>query len=141
MLCVLILYISGGTYSLKSTPNDSFWETFHGNFIYYKSFCQKSAERNRRKNTSRIWFWCLTWGSNPGSSSNKPTHYLLDHGDFRWWIWRSKKFDIQATYNLIIWSFMTTKPHNRTKICCSTFRINKFLEWFRITIEFVFYFI
>ena len=26
MLCVLILYISGGTYSLKSTPNDRFFE-------------------------------------------------------------------------------------------------------------------
>ena len=22
-----------------------FWETFHGNFIYFQSFCQKSAER------------------------------------------------------------------------------------------------
>ena len=32
VVCVLILYISGGTYSLKSTPNDR--ETFHGNFIY-----------------------------------------------------------------------------------------------------------
>ena len=26
MLCVLILYISGGTYSLKSAPNDRFFE-------------------------------------------------------------------------------------------------------------------
>ena len=26
MLCALILYISGGTYSLKSTPNDRFFE-------------------------------------------------------------------------------------------------------------------
>ena len=39
MLCVLILYRNGGTYSLKSTPNDSFfWETFHGNFIYFSKF-------------------------------------------------------------------------------------------------------
>ena len=45
MLCVLILYISGGTYSLKSTRNDRFFlGTFHGNFIYSQSFCQKSAE-------------------------------------------------------------------------------------------------
>ena len=45
-LYVLILYISGGIYSLKTTPNDRFfWETFHGNFIYSQSFCQKSAER------------------------------------------------------------------------------------------------
>ena len=26
MLCVLILYVSGGTYSLNSTPNDKFFE-------------------------------------------------------------------------------------------------------------------
>ena len=25
---------------------------------------------------------CLAWDSNPGFSSNKPTHYLLDHCDF-----------------------------------------------------------
>ena len=27
----------------------------------------------------RISFWCLAWDANPGLSSNKPTHYLLDH--------------------------------------------------------------
>ena len=37
---------------------------------------------NRRRNTFRISF-CLAWGSNPGFMSNKPTHYLLDHGDFK----------------------------------------------------------
>ena len=36
----------------------------------------------RRRNTFRIAYWCLSWDSNPGSSSIKPTHYLLDHGDF-----------------------------------------------------------
>ena len=84
MLCVLILYTSGRTYSLKSTPNDKFFEKlFMTVFIYSQSFCQKSAERNRRRNTFRILFWRLAWGSNPGFSSNKPTHYLLDHGDFK----------------------------------------------------------
>ena len=34
-----------------------FWETFHSNFIYSQSFCQKSAERgNCRRNTFRISF-------------------------------------------------------------------------------------
>ena len=38
---------------------------------------------------SRLWqtnfcflFWCLAWGTTPGFTTNKPTHYLLDHGDF-----------------------------------------------------------
>ena len=106
MLYVLILYISGGKYSLKSTLNDKFsWKTFHGNFIYCQSFYRKSAERNclrnifvfcfdvwpervftrnrlrgnRLRNTFCISFWCLAWNSNPGFSSNKPTHYLLDY--------------------------------------------------------------
>ena len=34
MLYVLILYMSGGMYSLKLTPNDRFFEKlFHGDFI------------------------------------------------------------------------------------------------------------
>ena len=50
VVCVNFLYISGGTYSLKSTPNDRFWETIHGHFfIYSQSFCQKSAERKSPK--------------------------------------------------------------------------------------------
>ena len=39
VVCVLILYISGGTYSLMSTPNDRFfWGNCHGNFIYFSEF-------------------------------------------------------------------------------------------------------
>ena len=34
MLCVLILYISGGTYGLKSTPNDSFEKLFNQRRTY-----------------------------------------------------------------------------------------------------------
>ena len=39
MLCVLILYISGGTYSLKSTSNNTFFEKpFHGSFNLLSEF-------------------------------------------------------------------------------------------------------
>ena len=60
-----------------------FWETFHCNFTYSQSFARNLLRRNRRRNIFRISFWCLAWDSNPGFSSNKPTHYLLDHGDFK----------------------------------------------------------
>ena len=60
-----------------------FWETFHGNFIYFQSFCQKSTERKSPKK----YFLYFVSMSGLGLeiwlfSSNKPTHYLLDHGDF-----------------------------------------------------------
>ena len=29
-----------------------------------------------------ILFWFLAWGLNSGLTSNKPTHYLLDYGDY-----------------------------------------------------------
>ena len=45
-------------------------------------FARNLLRGNRRRNIFRISFWCLAWDSNPGLSSNKPTHYLLDHGDF-----------------------------------------------------------
>ena len=81
---MLILYISGGTYSLKSTPNDRFFEKlFMAIFIDSQSFCQKSAERKSPKKYFSYLIWCLAWESNPGFSSNKSTHYLLDHGDFK----------------------------------------------------------
>ena len=83
MLCVLILYISGGTYSLKSTPNDRFFEKLFMTILFtLRVFARNLLRGNRWRNTFRISFWCLTWDSNPGFSSNKPTHYLLDHGDF-----------------------------------------------------------
>ena len=37
---------------------------------------------NRRKNAFCILFWHMACRSNPGYTSNKPTHYLLGHDDF-----------------------------------------------------------
>ena len=84
MLCVLILYISGETYSLKSTTNDKFFEKLFTAILFtLRVFTRNLLRGNRWRNTFRISFWCLAWDLNPGFSSNKPTHYLLDHGDFR----------------------------------------------------------
>ena len=52
-------------------------------FPFPFNFFQISFPGNRRSNTFRILFWCLAWDSNTGFSSNKPTHYLLDHGDLK----------------------------------------------------------
>ena len=85
MLCALILYASGGTYSLTSTPNDRFLRNFyHGRFIHSQNLCQKYAATNSPDNYFLFIIRFDVWpgGSNPGFSSNKPTHYLLDHGNF-----------------------------------------------------------
>ena len=79
MLCVLILYISGGTYCSKSTPNErNFSRQFYS---LSRVFARNLLRGNHRRNTFRISFWCLAWDLNPGFSPNKSTHYLLDDGD------------------------------------------------------------
>ena len=84
MLCVLILYISDGTYSLKSTRYDRYFEKLFMTILFTLRVFGRNLLRGNRRN--RILFWCLTWYSNPGFSSNKPTHYLLDHGDLCIWV-------------------------------------------------------
>ena len=82
VMCVNFLCISGGTYSFKvDSERKIFWEIFHGNFIYSQSFCQKYAGWKSPK--KYFSYFLLMSGSNSDFSSNKPTHYLLDHGDFK----------------------------------------------------------
>ena len=63
-----------------------FRETFHGNFILFtlRVFARNLLRGNRRRNTFRISFWCLTSDTNPGFASNKTTHYFLDHGEINY---------------------------------------------------------
>ena len=72
VVCVLILFISGETYSLKSTPNDM------AILFYSQSLFQKSAKRKSLKNFFfHISFWWPTWNTNMSFTSNKPTHWFL----------------------------------------------------------------
>ena len=70
---------------LKSTPNDRFFEKlFMAIFIYSQSFCQKSAEKKAPKKYFSYFVLMSGLGLEPWLFiSNKPTHYLLDHGDFK----------------------------------------------------------
>ena len=65
---------------------DSEWQIFEklfvANLFTLRVFARNLLRGNRRRNTFCILFWCLAWGSIPSFSSNKPTRYLLDHGDF-----------------------------------------------------------
>ena len=64
MLCLLIVYVSAGTYSLTSTPNNR-------NLLSW----------NCRRNIF-FTFGSAAWPGiqNRGFTSNKPTYYLLAHG-------------------------------------------------------------
>ena len=71
VLCVLIFIHKRQNLQFKvDSERQIFEKLFMAVFIYSQSFCQKSAERKSPKKYS-----------NPGFSSNKPTHYLLGHGD------------------------------------------------------------
>ena len=85
LLCALIFYMSGGTYNLTSSTNRQiFGKPLYVRFIYSQSFCQKYSEG---KSLKKYFFFyisllCLTWDLNSGLTSNKPTQYLLDYGNF-----------------------------------------------------------
>ena len=136
MLCVLILNISGGVYSLKSTPKstDFLRNFFKAGLFTLRVFARNLLRGNRRRNrhynpsvriidllshatyvvcvhfihkwrdlqftslliTFRISFSCLAWDSNPRFSSNKPIHYLLDHGDFALLVYKINTHNMDA---------------------------------------------
>ena len=57
MLCVLILCISHGTYSLKSPPNDRFFEELLMAILFtLRVFARNLRRGNRQRNTFRILF-------------------------------------------------------------------------------------
>ena len=83
MLCLLILYISGWTYSLNSTSNNRFLRSFMVILLFFsQSFCQKYAESSK---SPKKYFFIFRFVRNvcPGIGtvalrSNKSIHYLLD---------------------------------------------------------------
>ena len=81
-VCVNFIHKWQDLQFLKSIPNDRFFEKlFMAISFTLRVFVRNLLRENRRRNTFRISLWCLAWDSNPDFSSNRPTHYLLDHGD------------------------------------------------------------
>ena len=67
------------------------WQIFLRNFFMANLFTLRVFVRNllsgnHRRNTFCILFWCLAFGSDPGFTSNKPTYYPLDYGNFSDWL-------------------------------------------------------
>ena len=71
MLCVLVFSKNAGTYSLKSTLKDKVFENVFMTILFTLT---GSPQRN-----IFLYFFLLEL---PDQKPNKPTHYLLDYGDF-----------------------------------------------------------
>ena len=119
-MCVNFLLLSGRTYSLTSTPNDRFLRNFFmAGFFYSQSLCHKSAERKSPKKYFSYFIfddWPGIWTQ--ALASNKPTHYILDHGNFI----RQYTYLINPDALVRIASLLLTPPMTSS---CSNF-IDKF---------------
>ena len=123
MLCALILYVSGGTYSLTSTPNDRF---FMAVLYTLRIFARNLLRESRRRNIFLFYFIFDDW---PGIrtqafGSNKPTHYLLDHGDFEF------IFDSKFENKVLFYSFeklFSIRKNSRhvtmSKMLCKVYKL------------------
>ena len=76
-----------GIYRLTLTAKNIFLR----NFFMASLFTLRVFARNMLKEIAEeiifffhVSFRCLTWDTNPGFSFNKPTHCLLDYGDFNY---------------------------------------------------------
>ena len=67
---------------ILATYNINFEKLSMAILFTLRVFARNLLRGNCRRKTFCILFWCLAWGSNPGFTSNKPTHYLLDHRAF-----------------------------------------------------------
>ena len=60
-----------------------FWETFQGNFNLLSEILPEIwIRKSPKKYFLYFVLMFLAWSSNPGFTSNKPTHYLLDYGSY-----------------------------------------------------------
>ena len=82
-VCVNFIHKWGDLQFKFDSERQIFWENFHGNFCLLSEslpiiFWEEIAEE-----IFFVFFFFMSGlGANPGISSNKPIHRLLDHGDF-----------------------------------------------------------
>ena len=107
MLRALILYLSSGTYSLKSDPNDRFFEKlFHGRFILLSEF----FSRNLLKEKWQVYFTFRVFGRS--LLKGKFCVYLLS-----WCFLFYQKMYILFKKNAILCWFLKNVSPSKTVIC------------------------
>ena len=84
VVCVNFIYFFYKWRDLQfkvDSERQTFLRNFSWQFLFtLRVFARNLLRLNRRRNTFCILFWCLAWRSNPGFTSYKPIHYLLDYG-------------------------------------------------------------
>ena len=76
-ICVLILCMSGGVFRFKPTAYNRFLKSFSWQILFTLILVTNMLRGGHLKNTLSFSWRCLTC-----DMSNKPTHYLLDYGNF-----------------------------------------------------------
>ena len=147
VLCVLNFIHKWRDLQLKvDSEVQIFWETSCQFLFTLRVFARNLLRWNLRRNAYSILFWCLAWGSNPGFSSNKPTHYLLDHGDFDAILKAIKevntkflKFEINIKLFLYILKTFKKTPKQKTCLLCPylNFHIVVFAIFMYLFISFI----
>ena len=78
VVCVNSIYKWRDLQFKVDSKRQIFWETFSWQVLFtLKSSWQKWGKWEEIAKEI-LFLFCLAWGSNPGFTSNKPTHYLLD---------------------------------------------------------------
>ena len=76
--------MSGGTYSLKLSPNDRFFERLFMAVLFTLIVFEKNLLRGSRRNIFHISIFDDSSGMRTQAfESTKPTLYILDHCDIR----------------------------------------------------------
>ena len=91
VVCVNCIYRWRDLHFKVGSEQQIFEKLFMAILFNLRAFARNLLREYRRRNTFCILFWYLAWDSNSGFLSNKPTHYLLDHGDQKLVICGSRK--------------------------------------------------
>ena len=103
---IFLRHFSWQFYMLSELLPEICWEEIAEELLFVDDFYQKlfmailyaltAFARNLLR--GRMRFWWLASSANPGSTSNKPTHYLLDYGKRLLKVW----WNLAASRNIIL---------------------------------------
>ena len=86
-VCVNLKHVWRDLLLKVDSERQIFVKFFKAILINRRVFVRYLIRSGGRRNIFSYYWRCLTWGSNRGLTSNKPTHFILDYGDFNIYIY------------------------------------------------------